>query len=263
MRLNDYRFCVPLYIAVFSALLFCAGIGAGSETGSGAGSLPSPLQRPDYENYAGPTDTGIQEVAKNRAIVYTRLAEYLVNRFDLSERAGIGIDIGGGPGDLVIKLAGMTRNFYWLNADIDMRYAPIFDADILEKNIAHRAGFIYSDACAMPFRENYADIVISRGSYQFWGDLETGLSEIRRILHPGGQAFIGRGVPPTMPEDEVRELTAKKLIGGPKYDPDMDAARFRMLMGKMDIREFEVIRHIPAESGLNYGVWLYFRKALD
>ena len=49
------------------------------------------------------------KTAKSRPTVYTRLSEYLVKRFDLADRAGIGVDIGGGPGDLVARPGGADQ----------------------------------------------------------------------------------------------------------------------------------------------------------
>jgi hypothetical protein len=63
-----------------------------------------------------------------------------------------------------------------------------------------------------------------------------------------------------MPEKEVRDLLGRHLAGGPKYDPDEDAARFRSIMAAMGVKEYEVIRHKPGDPSLNYGVWLCFRK---
>jgi hypothetical protein len=63
-----------------------------------------------------------------------------------------------------------------------------------------------------------------------------------------------------MPEEEVRALRQKGLVGGPKYDPDTDAARFRAIAAKLGVRDFAVIRHKPKDQSLSYGVWLRFRK---
>jgi SAM-dependent methyltransferase len=228
-----------------------------------ASAMSGSALRPDYETFGKEAATRMQEVAQGRQVVYSALAEYLVNRFDLSEKPGIGIDIGSGPGDLIVHLAKRTSQYYWINADINTWCARPFTMNTLKENIAHRTGFIFADTCALPFRDNYADVVVSRGSYQFWPNLERGLSEILRVLRPGGVAFIGRGVAPTMSEAEVRKLARAGRIGGPKYDPDKDAERFRNLMRKLGIEQFEVIRHRPEDSNLNYGVWLYMRKPLD
>jgi SAM-dependent methyltransferase len=256
------RILKTLFVAILLTLVSfdCA---SEQQAGKDAANATSPLERPDYKKHGEEPRERLREVAQRRQIVYARLAEYLVQRFDVSDREGIGIDLGGGPGDLIINLAERTKRFYWINADINTWHARSFALDILDKNIAHRTGFIFADACALPFKNNYADLVVSRGSYQFWPDLKLGLSEIHRVLRPGGAAFVGRGVAPTMPEDEVRKLKEMKLIGGPKYDPDEDAGRFGRMMDEMNIREFEVIRHKSGDSTLNYGVWLYFRKASD
>jgi len=218
------------------------------------------FQRPDCEKFGKAAAAKFNQTAKNRPHVYTRLAEYLVKRFDLAERGGIGIDIGGGPGDLALELSARTKQFYWVDTDINSWFAEPFATDAMKRGLTHRAAFLFADAKALPFRDGYADLVISRGSYQFWGDLEAGLREVHRVLSPGGQAFIGRGFPPTMPEEEARSLRAKGLVGGPKYDPDKDAAEFKAIMEKLGVKDFEVIRHKPHDAALNYGVWLRFRK---
>lgn len=221
---------------------------------------PSQARIPDYGQFDKNKIERYVKITAQRKIVYSRLAEYLVQRFGLAESNGIGIDIGSGPGNLIFELAKRTGGFYWINADINTWHADCFMAEAAKLDLAHRTGFIFADACALPFRDGQADVVVSRGSYQFWDDLQQGISEVHRVLCPGGRAFIGRGVSPTMPENEVRDLTQKKLIGGPKYDPDEDAARFRTIMDSLEVQEYEVIRHIPKDPSLNYGVWLYFRK---
>jgi len=194
------------------------------------------------------------QVAKRRTLVYTRLAEYLVEQFDLGARPGIGIDLGGGPGDLVIELAVRTKQFYWVNADINTWYARPLAEEALKRKVAHRTSFVFADAGVLPFRDAYADLVVSRG------DLKAGVREVHRVLRPGAQAFIGRGFPPTMPEAEVGALRAKGVVGGPKYNPDEDAVRFRSIMEKLGVKDFQVIRQKPKAPSLDYGVWLRFRK---
>lgn len=220
----------------------------------------TPASRPDYEAFGEGAATNMETVARGRQVVYSEMADYLVKRFELSEKPGIGIDIGGGPGDLIVQLAKRTSRHYWINTDVNTWCARSFATSALRENIAHRTGFVFADACALPFRDNYADVVVSRGSYQFWPDIEKGVSEILRVLRSGGVAFVGRGVAPTMPEAKARDLFESGRIGGPKYDPDKDAETFRGIMRKSGVQQFEVIRHKPKDPSLNYGVWLTFRK---
>jgi ubiquinone/menaquinone biosynthesis C-methylase UbiE len=248
--------------AILSAVIIVTGACSKMPANHESESTAPPLRYPDFENSGDSSAGDLKQIAKKRQSVYKELAAYLVHRFKLTDRKGIGIDIGGGSGDLVLRLAEYTKQFYWINTDLDTGATPIFAADALEMNLASRTGFLFADACSLPFKNEYADIVVSRGSYQFWSDLGAGLAEINRVLCPGGVAFVGRGVAPTMREQDVQALASQNLIGGPKYDPDQDAETFRSFMHSMHIRDFEVIRHTPADTSLNYGVWLYFRKNL-
>lgn len=220
------------------------------------------LEHPDYKKFVESQAARFNKVAERRPVVYSELADYLVKRFDLEQQSGIGIDIGGGPGNLVFELAARTRKLYWINADINTWYNRYFSENALAQKLEHRTAFIYADACFLPFRSNYANIIVSRGSYQFWQDLEKGLTEINRVLKPGGAAFVGRGNAPAMPEKELRKLVKAGLIGGPAYNRAEDAERFHNIMEDMDIVDYEVILQDPAGESFKkyYGVWLYFRK---
>jgi len=223
----------------------------------------SPLERPDYERFSKEAADRFNDLAKRRGLVYERLAEFLVERFDLESRPGIGIDVGGGPGDLVFELAERTDRFYWIDADVNTWYAVPFHEEALRRDVSHRCGFVFADACALPFKDGFADLLVSRGSYQFWPDLEQGVKEAIRVLRPGGEAWIGRGFPPTMPEEEILALRTKGLVGGPNYDPDEDAARFKALAEKLKIRDFDVVRTKPEDQSANYGVWLRINRGVE
>ena len=58
--------------------------------------------------------------------VYGPLAEQIADDFDLADMKGIGIDLGSGPGDLIIELCKRTRYLQWVNADINPGYFPEF-----------------------------------------------------------------------------------------------------------------------------------------
>jgi hypothetical protein len=83
--------------------------------------------------------------------------------------------------------------------------------DVLRESLAWDV-----DLARISHRAALPNHVCGLAGYQFWEGLEAGLREVHRILRLGGQAFIGRGFPPTMPEDEVRSLREKRLVGGPR-----------------------------------------------
>jgi len=60
------------------------------------------------------------------APVYGPLAEQIVAEYDLVTKQGIGIDVGSGPGHLIIELCKRTRHMEWVNADINPHFFPFF-----------------------------------------------------------------------------------------------------------------------------------------
>lgn len=215
---------------------------------------------PDYEKFTEAEAVRFNGTAKNRRGVYVDLAAYLIRRFDLSKKQGIGIDLGGGPGDLIIELAERVPGFYWINTDINTWNANLFAEDARKHSVDGRSAFVFADACYLPFRDNYADLILSRGAYQFWNDLDAAISEVHRVLKSGGQAFIGRGVAPDTAQDKVADLRGRGVVGGPKYDQAVEVARFKAIMKKLGIKDFEIIGEASSDSSRNVGIWLYFKK---
>ena len=110
----------------------------------------------------------------------------------LVKTSGIGIDLGAGPGELTMELCART-DFHWINADINPHFFPYFIQEAEKRGLNGRVSAIFADAHNLPFRDNYADVIVSRGSFHFWENKEQAFSEIYRVLKPGGVAYIGRG----------------------------------------------------------------------
>jgi SAM-dependent methyltransferase len=52
---------------------------------------------------------------------------------------------------------------------------------------------VFGDVKAVPFERESMNLVVSRGSFFFWENLTRGFVECRRVLKPGGMAYIGGG----------------------------------------------------------------------
>jgi len=208
------------------------------------------------------------------APVYAPLAETIVAKFELqtvrksliknshmAEKEGIGIDLGSGPGTLIIELCKRTKRIHWVNADINPHFFPLFFESAEQAGIEqHRISAIFADAQALPLKDNYADIIVSRGSFHFWEDKKLGFSEIYRVLKPGGAAFIGRGFSENLPVEVARKVREKQK-GGPKYDVAKTADELRGIMMALEIEDYQIhLPKPPGSEGVNYGVWLEFHK---
>jgi len=195
--------------------------------------------------------------------VYGPLAEKIVSEFGLANKSGIGIDLGSGPGDLIIELCKRTENLHWINADINPRFFPDFIKRAGEAGFEQRVSAIYADAVALPFRDDYADILVSRGSFQFWGNLKTAIAEIYRVLKPGGIAFIGRGFSDNLPLETARQIRAGQKERGfdLSYDVEAVARQMETILKDLGIQNYKIRIPRPAGAGeVKYGIWLEFHK---
>ena len=203
------------------------------------------------------------EAAQGRlAPVYAPLAEHIAKTFDLADRSGIGIDLGSGPGTLVIELCKRTP-MHWINADINPHFFAYFIQEAQKAGVGHRVSAMLADAHALPFRDDYADVIVSRGSFQFWQDKPQAFREIHRVLKPGGVAFIGRGFSPNLPVETARRIrdTQKQGKGFPKYDVEETAAELRTVMQRIGIADFRIqTPRPPGAEDVSYGIWIEFRK---
>ena len=116
-----------------------------------------------------------ETISRTLAPVYSPLAEQIVNDFELREKRGTGVDLGSGPGDLIIELCKRTRWMHWVNADIDSRVFAGFLQRAQDAGFRGRVSAMQADAHALPFDDAFAEIVVSRGSYPFWKDKREGL----------------------------------------------------------------------------------------
>jgi ubiquinone/menaquinone biosynthesis C-methylase UbiE len=124
------------------------------------------------------------------APVYPALAEQIVQDFAVKE--GVCVDVGGGCGMLAMALVRITNLTVYV-LDIDPWAIRLCNLLVDEAGLTGRVRAIEGDAQDMPFRDNFADLVVSRGSIFFWPDQLKGLKECYRILKPGGVAYVGGG----------------------------------------------------------------------
>jgi len=193
------------------------------------------------------------------APVYGPLAEQIVSKFNLEKKTGIGIDLGSGPGTLIIELCKRTQ-LHWVNADINSNFFPYFYKQAEKSGFGHRVSAVFTDAHALAFHDGYADIIVSRGSFPFWKNKEQAFREIYRVLKPGGVAYIGRGFSENLPVETAKKIRAKQGRKM-KYDVEKTSDQLEKIMDELGIKKYRI--YIPRPAGsedVNYGIWLEFHK---
>lgn len=198
------------------------------------------------------------------APVYEPLAEWITERFSLEEKQGIGLDIGSGPGTLIIALCHRTP-MHWVNVDINPYCFPIFFEEAEKADCEGRVSAMAADVADLPFKSNFADIIVSRGSYPFWDNKEKGFAEIYRVLKPGCSAFIGRGFSENLPVKVARQVREKQNANRKNsilnYKVEKSAEELKAIMKSLEIKDYEII--IPKPEGsddVNYGMWIIIHK---
>ncbi len=116
----------------------------------------------------------------------------VVNELDQYSPEGTLIDVGSGPGHLLIQIA-LAHPFLRL-VGIDA------SADMVEagRRNANKAGlrqlqFRQGEAQNLPFGDNSVDFVVSSLSLHHWSEPGKALKDIHRVLKPGGQMLLFDG----------------------------------------------------------------------
>ncbi len=144
------------------------------------------------------------------APIYPVIAEEIKSRHHIV--TGNCLDLGSGPGALSIALARITRLHLYALDKSPHSYA-IAVKNIREAGLEDRITPVKSDIISIPFEDNFADLMVSRGSVFFWEDLPAAFTEIYRVLKPGGKTHIGGGFGTPELKKAIFEKMAEKNDG--------------------------------------------------
>jgi ubiquinone/menaquinone biosynthesis C-methylase UbiE len=107
-----------------------------------------------------------------------------LDRVDLEGATAI-LDVGCGTGTLLAKLAAERPSARLTGVDL----SPA----MLERargKLDRRQAWIAGDAARLPFHSGSFDLALSLSALHFWRDPSAALSEIHRVLRPGGRVAI-------------------------------------------------------------------------
>jgi ubiquinone/menaquinone biosynthesis C-methylase UbiE len=126
-------------------------------------------------------------------------------------RKGTCIEIGCGTGPLAVELAKRSE-LTMIGLDIDADMQPLYEKTAREAGMSDRLRFVEGDAQDLPFPDNSADIVVSRGTLTFIPDIGKCLREVRRVLKPEGVAFLGGRYLYTPHKYEISNEKLKQIV---------------------------------------------------
>lgn len=181
--------------------------------------------------------------------VYPQIADQIIRRCGIKE--GICIDIGSGPGALAIAVSKVTDlNIYSLDMEEEMN--QIAKKNIIDEELHHRIFPVNGDVHEMPFPDDFADLIISRGSLFFWGNKEASFREIYRVLKPEGWAYIGGGFGSKTLKNKIRQS-----VNNSKTDhiniPKISITGLKLILNRVPIKDYHILND-------NSGLWTLFKK---
>jgi SAM-dependent methyltransferase len=106
------------------------------------------------------------------------------------------LEVGCGPGHLAILLA--ERGLHVTAADIDPAMVARTARNVeraFGPDHALRPTVMRADVARLPFEDGSFQLVVSTFSMHHWDDPVAGLTEIHRVLKPGGRALVWDFVP--------------------------------------------------------------------
>src|ERR1700733_197257 len=97
------------------------------------------------------------------------------------------LEIAPGPGYLAVELAKLTDSQV-TGLDISKSFVRIAAENAREAGV--RVDFEHGDAADLPFPDRQFDFIVCRAAFKNFSRPLVALNEMRRVLNPGGKAFI-------------------------------------------------------------------------
>ncbi|GAC1635934.1 MAG: hypothetical protein NVS4B2_23840 [Chloroflexota bacterium] len=101
------------------------------------------------------------------------------------------LDVGVGPGFLAQEMAHIVGSTGSVSGiDISQSMLALARSRILASSHAHSIDLDEADATALPFPDATFDAAVATQVYEYVADVSAALSELYRVLRPGGRALI-------------------------------------------------------------------------
>lgn len=122
--------------------------------------------------------------------IFQRSYDILVQDILSYRKEGDLLDVGTGPGWLLIKLYRQSPTLRVHGIDISPAMVAKAQANVHEDGLSSVIEIKRGDACTIPYPDAFFDVVVSTGSIHHWKEPVRALNEIYRVLKDGGYALM-------------------------------------------------------------------------
>jgi len=172
---------------------------------------------------------------------------------DYSILEGACVDVGCGTAVFAIELCKRSNLKIYALEKARAIY-EVARINIEKEGLKDRIIPVLGDAHNLPFENEFADLIISRGSYHYWEDKVQAFKEIYRVLKRGGIGFVGGGFGRYVSEEELNRM---KSLRDRSLKDDAKAYRspdkLEEVIHKAGISNFHIIYD-------RTGLWAELRK---
>ena len=127
-------------------------------------------------------------------------------------RSGMAVDLGAGPGSLVMELAVRFPQVLVLGLDISLPMAKLARERARAEGVANVA-FVVADVHYLPFRAQSLELIVSHGSMHHWRHIDMALGETKEVLAERGFVYLSdlrRDAPDELVQDIAFLLNEKQ-----------------------------------------------------
>jgi arsenite methyltransferase len=103
----------------------------------------------------------------------------------------VGLEIGPGPGFLVVELAKLVgRNGRVSALDKNPAMLAMTDHRVQQQGVVEQVEYHEGDAATLPFADSTFDFIVASQIYEYVIDIQQAFVEALRVLRPGGRLII-------------------------------------------------------------------------
>jgi len=172
---------------------------------------------------------------------------------DYGPLKGTCMDVGSGTAVFAIELC-KHSDFKRYALEKTKAIYEVARMNVQKEGLEARIIPVLGDANKIPFEDEFADFVISRGAYHCWENKPIVFKEIYRILKKGGIALVGGGFGRYVTDKELQRMKAlrDRSLGqaAPAYS---SPGKLQQALEEAGISSFRIIRE-------RAGLWAEIKK---